>query len=274
MKVSTLTLPLNDGTRIPQIGFGMWQIKDEAACKQALRWAFAAGYRHFDTAQYYQNEQFLGAVLQEDGVARDSVFITTKIANDNFAEDLLLPSFEQSLKNLGTDYVDLLLLHFPVTGLRQQAWPKLEKLQKEGRARSIGVSNYTIKHLEELLQTCKVRPVVNQVEIHVFLQQPELRAYCKRHDIAVEAYSPLVHGQNMDNEVLQAIATKHNKTVAQVMLRWCLDNDMVVLPKSTHQERIKQNIDVFDFRLDADDLKRIEQLNTNYRTCWDPTDVV
>jgi diketogulonate reductase-like aldo/keto reductase len=271
MKVPSVTL--NDGAKIPQIGFGMWQLEDESGCEQAVRWALKAGYTHFDTAQYYENEQCLGNVLAEDGVPRDSVFITTKIANDNFGEGLLVPSFEESLRKLQTDHVDLLLLHFPVTAQRQQAWAQLEKLHKTGKAKSIGVSNYTVRHLEELLKNCKVKPAVNQVELHVFLQQAELRAYCKQHDIRLEAYSPLVHGQNMDNPVLRAIAEKHGKTVAQIMLRWCLEQDLIPLPKSAHEERIKQNIDVLNFELDQADLKQIEQLNNNYRTCWDPTDV-
>jgi diketogulonate reductase-like aldo/keto reductase len=271
MKIPALSL--GEGAMIPHIGFGMWQMEDEASCKQAVRWALKAGYTHFDTAQYYRNERWLGDVLHEDDVPRDSVFITTKIANSNFGEDKLVPSFEQSLRDLQTSYVDLLLLHFPVTDLRQRAWPILEQLHHQGKAKHIGVSNYTVRHLEELLKTCKVKPAVNQVELHVFLQQPELRTYCQQHDIRVEAYSPLVHGQNMDNDVLQTIADKHHKSVAQIMLRWCIEQDLIPLPKSLHEQRIKQNIDVFDFELNQSDLTRIAQLNRNYRTCWDPTDV-
>jgi diketogulonate reductase-like aldo/keto reductase len=267
------SIKLDNGTQIPQIGLGLWKVKKEKEAKQAVKWALEAGYRHFDTAQIYGNEAYLGAALKEAGVARKDVFITTKIWNDNQWWNDVIPTFEESLEKLQTDYVDLLLIHFPVTELRRPAWTRMEEIYRSGRAKAIGVSNYTIKHLEELLKECSVKPVVNQVELHVFLQQPELVAYCKQHDIVLEAYSPLAHGHNMDDSMLAEIAKKHSKSPAQIMIRWALQQGFVVLPKSVHQDRIQDNLAVFDFKLDSEDLAKLKTLDRNFRTCWDPTNV-
>lgn len=275
MKTNTMppTVKLNTGREIPQVGLGLWLNKDEQQCKDSVAAALKAGYRHFDTAQIYKNEQFLGAALAESSVNRSELFITTKIWNDNFWWDDLLLSLDESLEKLRTDYVDLLLLHFPVTETRGPAWRRMEEACNAGKAKAIGVSNYTVKHLEELLRECSVKPAVNQVELHVFLQQPELIEYCQSNGIVVEAYSPLAHGHGLDDESLLAIAKKHGKTTAQIMLHWCIEQGLVVLPKSTHEKRIKENIELFDFKLDDEDLDRIKKLNKNFRTCWDPTNV-
>ena len=267
------SLKLSSGTEIPALGFGLWLIKDRETCIASVNTALEAGYRHFDTAQYYKNEAFLGWALAHSTVPRAEVFITTKIANDNQWWTDIIPSFEESLTNLQTDYIDLLLLHFPVTETRHPAWRKMEGIYKSGRAKAIGVSNYTVRHLEELLTECSVPPAVNQVELHVFLQQPELVKFCQDHDILVEAYSPLAHGEGMDNPVLADLATKHGKTPAQIMIRWCLQIGTIPLPKSETLERIKQNYDIFDFKLDKDDLTKIKTLESNLRTAWDPTHV-
>jgi diketogulonate reductase-like aldo/keto reductase len=270
MQTETLT----SGNEIPVIGFGMWQLWNEAECKTAVRTALEAGYRHFDTAQFYENEKFLGDVLQKHGLPREEIFITTKIKNDNFGPDKLAPSFEQqSLKNLQTEYVDMLLLHFPVTRVRQGAWKQLEEFARAGTAKSIGVSNYTIAHLKELLASCTIKPAVNQVELHVYLQQPDLVAFCKQEGIVIEAYSPLAHGYGLDNPVLQKIGKKYGKSPAQVMLRWCVDYGTVPLPKSAHPERIKENINIFDFKLTPEDMVELGKLNEGLRTAWDPSDV-
>lgn len=275
MKTNTMppTVKLNTGREIPQVGLGLWLNKDEQQCKESVAAALKVGYRHFDTAQIYKNEQFLGAALAESSVDRSELFITTKIWNDNFWWDDLLLSLDESLEKLRTDYVDLLLLHFPVTETRGPAWRRMEEACNAGKAKAIGVSNYTVKHLEELLRECSVKPAVNQVELHVFLQQPELIEYCQSNGIVVEAYSPLAHGHGLDDESLLAIAKKHGKTTAQIMLHWCIEQGLVVLPKSTHEKRIKENIELFDFKLDDEDLDRIKKLNKNFRTCWDPTNV-
>ena len=266
-------ITLNKGVKIPQVGLGTWMIKDEKECRQAVKWAIEAGYRHFDTAQIYENEEFVGEALRGSGVTRKDLFITTKIWNDNQWWDDLIPSLDESLGKLQTDYIDLLLLHFPVTETRGPAWRKMEEAFKFGKAKSIGVSNYTVKHLEELQGQCEVRPTVNQVELHVFLQQPELAAYCEKNKIAIEAYSPLAHGYGLDDPVLQSIAKRHTKSAAQIMLRWCLQQGWIILPKSVHKDRIADNLKVLDFELDSEDLLKIKGLDKNYRTCWDPTHV-
>jgi len=265
------TIKLADGRAIPQVGLGFWKVQDKAEFKRSFDAGLAAGYRHFDTAQVYGNEQYLGEFLEQSEVSRRDVWITTKIAVQHFGHNHALKSFETSLANLKTDYVDLLLLHFPVSLLRRKTWKALEELQSAGKARSIGVSNYTIKHLEEMRTYTDVMPVVNQVELHVFLQQPELLAYCKQHAIVVEAYSPLAHGRAMDEPVIAELAKKYNKSYAQIMLRWCIERGLVILPKSVTPERVESNIQLFDFRLSDEDMDRLQKVERNLRTCWDPT---
>ncbi len=194
--------------QIPQVGLGLWKITKEYDLRKAVVHALQAGYRHFDTAQVYGNEAYLGDVLRETDMPRTELFITTKLANDNQAWDDVIPSFKQSLKNLQTDYVDLFLVHFPVSESRRPAWRQMEAIARSGKAKAIGVSNYTIRHLDELLREADIKPAVNQVELHVYLQQPELLEYCRMHGIAVEAYSPLAHGFVLQNPVLQALAGK------------------------------------------------------------------
>ncbi len=271
MKSPSLTM--NDGKTIPQIGFGTWMLKNEKECKQAVTKALEVGYRHIDTAQIYGNEEFIGDVLAASKIPRKEIFLTTKIWNDNMFWDDLPVSFAESLKKLHIDYVDLLLLHFPVTELRRPAWTQMEDLQKSGKVKSIGVSNYTIEHLKELLSECKIKPAVNQVELHVYLQQPELVEFCRQHGIVLEAYSPLAHGYRLDDPVITKIAQKYGKSNAQIMIRWCVQKGFVVLPKSATPRRISENFEVFDFELTPTDMKAIEKLNQNLRTCWDPTHV-
>jgi diketogulonate reductase-like aldo/keto reductase len=264
-------IKLTSGTTIPPVGFGLWLNKNREICISSVQAALAAGYRHFDTAQVYSNEIFIGWALANSGIPRSDLFITTKIWNDNQWWDDLIPSFDESLQRLETDYVDLLLLHFPVTETRRPAWRLMEKLYNDGRAKAIGVSNYTVAHLEELLKESSIKPAINQVELHVFLQQPQLVKYCQDHDIVVQAYSPLAHGEGLANPILVEIAKKHSKTVPQVMIRWCLQIGTVPLPKSVTPERIVENIDVFDFELDTDDMRKFQSLESNLRTAWDPT---
>lgn len=264
---------LSDGREIPQVGLGLWQVKDEEQFHTAFLAAWEAGYRHFDSAQAYENEQFLGRCWTKQSPKREDVWITTKIRTETIAVGRTTWSIERSLERLQTTYVDLLLLHFPVPVARKKAWAALEKAKAAGKAKSIGVSNYTVKHLEEMKLYATEMPVVNQVELHVFLQQPELLEYCQEHGIVVEAYSPLAHGKKMDDPTIIAIAQKHHKSYAQIMLRWCVDKGLVVLPKSVTPERVQQNIDIFDFQLDEEDMKRLAALDQGLRTCWDPTHV-
>lgn len=271
MKVPEIAF--NNGNKIPAIGLGLWQVKDETEFNTTIKAALDCGYRHFDSAQVYDNEQLLGAALKKSDIKRQDLFITTKIWLKNFGFNHVSKSFDKSLDNLQTDYADLLLLHFPVTGLRRKAWQALENIQAEGKAKNIGVSNYMIRHLEDMKKYAKVTPQINQVEMHVFLQQPELAKYCRDNGIVLEAYSPIAHGKEMNDTVISKIATKHNKTYAQVMIRWCLEQGFVVIPKSSNPKRIKENIDVLDFELDKTDLAEISKLDRNLRTCWSPVNV-
>ena len=278
MSILIPALNLNNEVSVPQIGLGLWLTKNEKECHVAVESALEVGYRHFDSAQIYENEKFLGDALQDayasgSGISREDLFVTTKLWNDNQLFNDVIPSFDESLDTLQMDYVDLFLVHFPVTETRRPAWHKMEEIYASGRAKAIGVSNYTVKHLEELLSECSIVPAINQVELHVYLQQQELHDYCSKNGIVIEAYSPLAHGNQIDNPVLTEIALQYGKTNAQVMIKWCAQNGMVVLPKSVTPERIAQNIDVFDFELSQDDLAKIAGLEKNFRTCWDPTNV-
>lgn len=269
-KVSIPSLTLG-GVTIPQVGLGLWQNTDPSEFHTSFSAAIDAGYRHFDSAQIYHNEHLLGEAWRASGLPREELFITTKIHIANFGPKKTPRSFTESLKNLQTDYVDLLLLHFPVTIARKKAWKALEAIKAASGARNIGVSNYTIRHLEEMKTYAHELPAVNQVELHVFLQQPELVNYCRQHNIVIEAYSPLAHGRGMDDPVLAGIAKKHGTSPAQVMLRWCIEMGFIVLPKSVTPERIQANIDIFGFSLDTEDLAQLKMLDKDLRTCWDPT---
>lgn len=266
-------LKLSDGHSIPQVGLGTWRIKEPDEFQTAFNAAVKAGYRHFDTAQAYRNEDLLGAAWRGSGLKREDLFITTKIAVEHFGYGRTKKSFAESLKRLQTDYVDLILLHFPVPILRNKSWQALEEIRAAGGAKSIGVSNYTIRHLEEMSSYAKTAPAVNQVELHVFLQQPELVKHCQKQGIAIEAYSPLAHARDMDNPAIAKIAVKHGKTYAQIMLRWCLQQKTVVLPKSVTPRRIKENIDIFDFELDDRDMKDIAGQDQGLHTAWSPVHV-
>jgi diketogulonate reductase-like aldo/keto reductase len=264
---------MNDGNKIPQVGLGFWQVKNRAEFNTAFETAIEAGYRHFDSAQAYDNENFVGEAWKKSGLKRDDLFLTTKIKVQNFGRKHVQSSFAESLEHVQSDYWDLLLLHFPVTLLRKNAWLELEKIKAAGNVKSIGVSNYTIRHLEEMKHYANELPAVNQVELHVFLQQPELIKYCQDNGIVVEAYSPLAHAQAMDEPVIKEIADKHGKTYAQIMLRWLVEQGLVILPKSVTPSRIKENFEVFDFKLDDEDLDKIAKLDRDMRTCWSPVHV-
>lgn len=267
------TVALSNGAVMPQVGFGLWKVRDQAQCLQTVKWALESGFRHFDTAQAYGNEAWLGTGLSDSDIPRHELFITTKIAVQHFGHQRARRSFQSSLQQLQLDHVDLLLLHFPVPLLRNPSWRAVTEIQAAGKARAIGVSNFTIKHLEKLRQYSGVVPAVNQVELHVFLQQPELLDYCRDKGIVVEAYSPLAHGRGLDNPVLAEIGRKYSKTPTQIMLRWCVEQGTVPLPKSVHQQRIAQNIAIFDFSFDAADKLRLKGLEQNLRTCWSPVHV-
>ena len=264
------SIRLADGKDIPQIGLGLWQVTNENEFKTAFDAAIKYGYRHFDSAQAYRNEQMLGQAIKDSGLKREQLFITTKIAVQHFGDKSSRKSIEESLRKLDMDYVDLLLLHFPVTGLRKSTWKVAEETKKQGLAKSIGVSNYTIKHLKQLESYAEIMPAVDQVEMHIFLQQQELNNYCREQKIVIEAYSPLAHAKEMDNDLIKRLAEKYNKSYAQIMLRWAMQRDVVVIPKSVNPERIKENMDILDFELSEEDMEQIKQLNQDMHTCWNP----
>ncbi|MGW5690351.1 aldo/keto reductase [Streptomyces sp. GMR22] len=265
-------ITLNNGVRMPQLGFGVWQIPDDEA-QIAVRNALDAGYRSIDTAAIYGNEEGTGKGLAASGIARDELFVTTKLQNSDQGYDSTLRAFDASLTRLGLEYVDLYLIHWPLPGVDKyvDTWKAFEKIYAEGRAKAIGLSNFHPAHTQRLLSETSVVPVIDQIELHPQLPQAELRAFNARHDIATEAWSPLGQGKGLlEDPKLAAIAEKHGKSPAQVVLRWHLDLGNVVIPKSVTPSRIKENIDVFDFQLDSEDLAAIDSLETGIRLGFDP----
>lgn len=264
------TVQLSNGVQMPWFGLGVYKVENGDEVVSSVKWAIEAGYRSIDTAALYQNEDGVGQAIRESGVPREELFVTTKVWNSDQGYESTLQAFEQSLTKLGLEYVDLYLVHWPVKGKYKDTWRALEKLHEDGKVRAIGVSNFQIHHLEDLLADAKVRPVVNQVELHPLLSQVELRNYCKEQGVQIEAWAPLAQGRLLDNEVLQSIGEKYGKSIAQVLLRWDLQSGIVTIPKSIKQERIVQNADIFDFELSAEDMKQIDDLNQNQRFGADP----
>lgn len=264
------TIPLNSGAHIPQVGLGVWQAPSGAVTRNAVLTALRMGYRHIDTARIYGNEQDVGEAVRQSGIPRGEIFVTTKLWNEDQGYDSALRAFDASLERLGLDYVDLYLLHWPVPGKRLDSWRALERLFEEKRARSIGVSNFLVPHLTELLARAKHVPAANQIELTPFLQRRETRAFCKQHGIVVEAYSPLVRGQRFAHPVVREVARGVGRSPAQVLLRWGIQHGAVVLPKSTHPERIEENADLFDFALDDAAMQKLDALEEGLTTGWDP----
>jgi 2,5-diketo-D-gluconate reductase A len=257
------TIRLNDGNAMPQIGFGVWRVSN-AEAGSAVAEAFKAGYRSIDTASIYGNEEGVGEAIRAISVPREELFITTKVWNDRQGYDSTLRAFDESLARLKLDHVDLYLIHWPVAGSEayRDTWRALIRLKQEGRAKSIGVSNFLVPQLRRLIDETGVTPAVNQIELHPRFQQKELRGFHAEHGIATESWSPLGQGALMTEEILVGIGRKYGKTPAQVILRWHLDNGFVVIPKSVTPSRIRENVDVFDFTLDADDRRAIERLDS------------
>lgn len=262
---------LNDGRAMPQLGLGVWQVPDEQAA-EVVCLALETGYRAVDTASLYRNERGVGEGVRASGLPREEVFVTTKVWNSDHGFDATLRAMEASLKLLEMDYVDLYLIHWPVPAQDRylETWRALLRLREEGMARSIGVSNFKVPHLERLIASSDVRPAVNQIELHPYLQQAEIRAFDEAHGIATEAWSPLAKGQVVSDPVITAIAEKHGRTPAQVVLRWHMDNGLIVIPKSVTPARIRENAAVEGFRLDAEDLRRIAALDQGRRLGPDP----
>jgi diketogulonate reductase-like aldo/keto reductase len=285
-------ITLNDGCAIPQLGLGVWQTRAGKACEAAVLGALEAGYRHIDTAAMYGNEESVGAAIKRSGIRREDIFVTTKLWNTD--HDNPERALERSLGKLNLDYVDLYLIHFPVPQ-RRQSWRVLEGLQAKGKARSVGVSNFTIRHLTELLAETDRVPAVNQVEFHPYLYQRDLLEFCNAKGIVIEAYSPLTHGERLKDPKLVALAKRYpsgaldpagrspwslrdrlsrlaeNRSTAQILIRWALQHGLVVIPKSAKRARILEDADVFDFEITAEDMQVLDGFNENLRTCWDPT---
>jgi len=266
-------IQLNDGTALPRLGLGVYQISSGGSCERAVDYALKTGYRHIDTASFYGNEADVGRAVGESGLPREQVFVTTKLWNSDQGHASAIKAGEKSLKLLGLDRIDLYLIHWPEPRQRHDSWRALIELRNRGVARSIGVSNYTVAHLKELMASSDVVPAVNQVEFNPFLYQRALLDFCTAHGIALVAYCPLARAQKLHDPRLKKIAAKHCKTAAQVMIRWTLQHGAGAIPKSSRPERIKENAAVFDFALDEDDMAQLDAFNEGYRTCWDPTNV-
>ena len=282
MKDSEKKLTLSNGVEIPILGFGTYKIEDDEIVLNSVREAIKAGYRHIDTASFYKNEENVGNGIREGlkhtGLKRKDIFVTTKVWNTEQGYENTLNAFSNSLQRLNMDYVDLYLIHWPVTkdyadewqSRIKETWKAMEKLYNEGKIRAIGVSNFLVHHLEELISGCEIKPMVNQIEFHPGHNQEETVEFCKKRGIVVEAWSPLGRGLILENEFLSEIAKKYNRTIAQICLRWIIQQDIVALPKSVTRERIKSNFEIFDFELSGEDMDKITNMEPAGYTGSDP----
>ncbi len=256
-------IQLNDGNSIPQLGYGVWQISNPEA-STAVQTAISHGYRSIDTATIYRNEEGVAQGIKNSDIPRSELFITTKVWNEDQGYEETLKAFKLSLKKLELDYIDLYLIHWPSPNRNKyvDSWKALEKLKTEGLVKSIGVSNFCIEHLERLMSETATVPALNQIELHPLFQQKELRAFHDKHKIVTEAWSPLGQAKILDNEKISALAKRHQKSAAQIILRWHIQNNIVAIPKSVTPSRIKENISLFDFELSADDMQIMESINS------------
>jgi len=263
---------LNNGIEIPAIGLGVFRIEDAKLAQQTVETALEAGYRHIDTAMIYGNEEAVGKAIKNSGIPRSEIFLTTKLWNDDQRSGKVDEAIDGSLKRLGLDYVDLYLVHWPVKGYYADIWKKMEKVHKDGKSKSIGVSNYHEHHLDDLLKQAQIVPAVNQIECYPYLTQEALIKYCLEKGIRPEAWGPLGAGQTdiFTNPVIVEIAKKHGKSPAQVVLRWHLDRGVIVIPKSSNKDRQKENLSISDFHLNAEDIKQISALNKDKRLGSNP----
>lgn len=261
---------LNNGLEMPWLGFGVFKVPDGEVVEYAIGQALKTGYRSLDTAAFYRNERGVGKAMRESGVPREEIFLTTKVWNDDQRAYRTMAAFEESLEQLGTDYVDLYLIHWPVKGCYKETWKVLEEIYRSGRARAIGVSNFLVHQLEDLLSDAEIVPAVNQVEFHPRLIQPDLLKFCREHGIQLEAWSPLAQGQIIAEPRVQELAAKYQKTPAQIVLRWDLQHEVVTIPKSIHAERIVENTRIFDFELSQEDMASLDALDAGKRVGSDP----
>lgn len=272
MKNLQSTTTLHNGIEMPWFGLGVFKVEDGSEVINSVKAAIEAGYKSIDTAAIYGNEEGVGKAIAESNVPREELFITTKVWNSEQGYDSTLAAFEESMKKLGLEYLDLYLIHWPVPKQNKykETWKALETLYKDGRVRAIGVSNFKEHHLMDLLEDCEVVPMVNQVEYHPRLTQTSLHEFCKQNRIQLEAWSPLMQGGLFEEPTLQEIAQKYGKSTAQVILRWDLQNEVVTIPKSVKPHRIQENANIFDFELSSEDMEKINSLNQDQRVGSDP----
>lgn len=265
------SIQLSNGIKLPQLGLGVFQTPDGEQTVNAVRWALEFGYRHIDAAKIYENEKSVGIGMKMSTVPRNEIFLTTKLWNEDIRNRRAKAAFEESLAALQTDYIDLYLIHWPAEGF-EQAWEDMEELYKAGKIKAIGVSNFQKHHLDQLEKTARIMPMVNQIESHPYFNNQELIEYCLNKDIAVEVWSPLggTGGTLLEDKGLLALAHKYGKTPAQIILRWDIQREVVVIPKSTHQDRIISNMELFDFELSEEDMEIIYGMNRNLRVGPDP----
>ena len=263
---------LNNGVEMPVLGLGVWNIPAGRATQASVRSALGTGYRLIDTAKLYGNEADVAIAVQESGVPREDVFVTTKLWNTDHGYKSAIQAFEESLSRMRMDYVDLYLIHWPVRGpARIESWDALIDIYKAGKCRAIGVSNYMMNHLEEIRGN-PIVPTVNQIEFSPFLYQKGILEYCRQRGIVVEAYSPLTRGRRLNDRRLRAIAAKYGRSPAQILLRWGLQHGLVMIPKSSQPDHIRENANVFDFEIRAEDMVALDALDEQHRMAWDPTD--
>lgn len=266
------TVILNNGVSMPGFGLGVYKVEDGDTVIHSVKSAINHGYRSIDTASFYNNETGVGEAIRTVDIPRDELFITSKVWNDEQGYEETLAAFETSLENLGLDYLDLYLIHWPVKDKFTETWRALEKLYKERKVRAIGVSNFHVQHLNDLLKDANIVPAINQVEYHPHLNQSELKTYCEDKGIQLEAWSPLKRGQLLNEPVLVEMGKKYGKTPAQIILRWDIQNNVITIPKSTHEERIKENANIFDFSLTDTEMNQVNQLNIEDRVGTNPDD--
>lgn len=265
---------LHNGVTIPQLGLGVYKVSDEQVV-DVVQTAIETGYRSIDTAQFYDNERGVGEAIKGSGVPREELFITTKVWNTHHGFENTLRAFEESMENLKLDYLDLYLIHWPTPMFDNyvETYKALEELYRDGRVKAIGVSNFHIEHIKRLLEECEVKPVLNQVECHPYLQQKELKEFCNEHDIYVESWSPLARGGILEDETIKRLAEKHGKSPAQIVLRWHIQENSIVIPKSVTPTRIRENFHVFDFELTTEEMAQIALLERNERTGREPNEM-
>ncbi|KPL08763.1 MAG: glyoxal reductase [Bacteroides sp. SM23_62] len=270
------TVTLNNGVKIPILGLGVYQSPPGGITRQAILDSFEAGYRHVDTARIYGNEVDVGRAVAESGLPREEIFVTTKLWNADQGYESALDACEISLGKMDLEYIDLYLIHWPVEGRRLASWTAMEELLAKGKCRSIGISNFMKHHLEELLEKAHVVPAINQIEMspYNYLQRKETLNLCESAGIVIEAYSPLTKGKKLKDPRLVEIAVKYGKTTAQLLIRWALEKQYVVLPKSVHKDRIIENADVFDFSISAEDMATMDTFNEDLATGWDPSHAI